>query len=157
MIRLSLPLPPLLATLSLVACGANPGAYPDTSYVAPLQRPADARVLAADMAKFVAINIPAMGGAFILDPTPSDQAGNPLTEAFAAALRFHGLAVVDAGRPEARSAHRIRYIVTPLDDGDLARLTIDNDLEGSRFFTRDTAGGLRAGGPFAMTRAEAMR
>jgi hypothetical protein len=43
--------------------------------------------------------------------------------------------------------HHPRYLVTALDNGDLVRLTLDDATEGSRFFVRNTAGGLQAGGP----------
>jgi hypothetical protein len=144
---------PVLAAVSLAACMVGP----NISYVAPLQQSADAHVLAYGMAEFVAMRLPAASSTVVLDPTPYDQAGNALTAAFAAALRLHGFAVAEAGQPVGAGAHRIRYLVTPLDNGDLARLTIDSSTEGSRFFVRNTAGGLQAGGPFAVTQAEAMR
>jgi len=147
-----LPLP-FLVSASLAACTVGP----NTSYVAPLQQSADAHVLADGMADFIAMRLPAASSTVVLDPTLSDQAGNALTAAFAAALRLRGFAVAEANQDVAAGAHRIRYLVTPLDNGDLARLTIDNSTEGSRFFVRNTAGGLQAGGPFAVTQAEAMR
>jgi hypothetical protein len=142
-----------LAAVALAACTIGP----NTSYVAPLQQSADAQVLADGMADFIAMRLPAASSTVVLDPTPSDQAGNALTAAFAAALRLRGFAVAEANQHVTAGAHRIRYLVTPLDNGDLARLTIDNSTEGSRFFVRNTAGTLQAGGPFAVTQAEAMR
>jgi hypothetical protein len=53
--------------------------------------------------------------------------------------------------------HHPRYLVTALDNGDLVRLTLDDATEGSRFFVRNTAGGLQAGGPLTVTQAEATR
>ena len=144
---------PLLVAASLGACAVGP----NTSYVAPLQQTADAQVLADGMAEFVAMTVPNASSTVVLDPTPSDQAGNALTAAFASALRARGFAVGEARQPVTAGAHRIRYLVTPLDNGDLARITIDSSTEGSRFFVRNTVGGLQAGGPFTVTQAEAMR
>lgn len=144
---------PLLAAASLSACAVGP----NTSYVAPLQQSADAQVLADGMAEFVAIAVPNTSSTVVLEPTPSDQAGNALTTAFASALHIRGFAVAEARQTVTAGAHRIRYLVTPLDNGDLARITIDNSKKGSRFFVRNTAGGLQAGGPFTVTQAEAFR
>ena len=87
----------------------------------------------------------------MLDPTPSDQAGNDLTPVFVAALRDRGFAVADARQAGASGAHHIRYLVTRLDNGDLVRVSIDGGaMEASRFFVRNTAGDLQAGGPFTV-------
>jgi hypothetical protein len=107
------------------------------------------------MAEFVSARLPVASSTIVLDPTPSDQSGNALTAAFASALRRSGFAVAEDGQPVPAGAHHIRYLVTPLDNGDLARLTIDASTEGSRFFVRNTAGGLQAGGPLTVTQAEA--
>jgi hypothetical protein len=93
----------------------------------------------------------------LLDPTPSDQARNALTPSLASALRRHGFAVAEDGQTVPSGAHRLRYLVTPLDNGDLMRLTLDGATEGSRFFVRNSAGGLQSGGPFTVTQAEATR
>jgi hypothetical protein len=143
------PLPFLLAALAACTVG------PNTSYVSQLQQPADVDVLANGMAEFVSMRLPAASSTVVLDPTPSDQSGNAFTAAFASALRGSGFAVADDGQPVPAGAHHVRYLVTPLDNGDLARLTIDGSTEGSRFFVRNTAGGLQAGGPFTMTQTEA--
>ena len=66
----------------------------------------------------------------------SDQSGNAFTAAFASALRRSGFAVAENGQPVPAGAHHVRHLVTPLDNGDLARLTIDDSMEGSRFFVR---------------------
>ncbi|MGH7071566.1 MAG: hypothetical protein ACREFO_16355, partial [Acetobacteraceae bacterium] len=114
---------------------------PNSSYVAPLQQPADAHVLANGMAAFVAMRFPAGSSTVVLDPTPSDQARNSLTPALASALRRRGFAIAEDGQPVPAGAHHLRYLVTPLDNGDLVRLTLDGATEGSRFFVRNTAGG----------------
>ncbi|MCW3477682.1 hypothetical protein [Limobrevibacterium gyesilva] len=144
---------PLLVAASLPACAVGP----DTSYVAQLQEPEDAQVLATGMAELVVMQLPAASSTLVLTPTSSDQSGNAFTKAFASALRRRGFAVAEDRQPVTTSAHRIRYLVTPLDNGDLARMTIDDSTEGSRFFVRNTAGGLQAGGPFTVTQAEPAR
>ena len=57
--------------------------------------------------EFVAMQLPAASSTVVLDPTPSDQAGNALTPAFAAALRDRGFAVAEdrAGRRAWRASH----------------------------------------------------
>lgn len=141
-----------LATVPVMACAvASCALGSGRSYVDQVETPADARVLARDMASFVAGQIPAGSSAVILDPTPSGQAGNPLTPAFVAALRDRGFAVADAGQAHGPGTHRVRYLVTRLDNGALLRVTLDaGAAEASRFFVRNSAGRLRAGGPLAV-------
>lgn len=134
-------IPPFLA-----ACALGPGG----SYVSRLGTPADAQVLAASMVEFVATKLPAASSAVVLDPTPSGQAGNPVTPAFVAALRDRGFAVADDRQARTAGAYRIRYLVTPLDNGDLVRVSIDGRAEASRFFVRNSAGRLQVGGPFTV-------
>ncbi len=139
----------LVMTGPVAACALWSG----DSYVDRLETPADARVLADDMADIVARQLAPASSTLILDPTPSEQAANNLTPAFVAALRDRGFAVADARQAAAPSAHRIRYLVTRLDNGDLLRVTIDGGAaEASRFFVRNSAGALQAGGPLTLRR-----
>ena len=71
-----------------------------------------------------------------------------LTPAFTAALPRRGFAIAENGQTATPTTHRLRYWVTPLDNGDLVRLSIDDRTEASRFFVRNSRGGLQAGGPF---------
>jgi hypothetical protein len=145
---------PLLAAVSLVSCAIGP----DSSYVGELSAPGDARILAADMAEFVSTQLPAGSTRIALNPTPADQASNALTPAFTAALRRRGFAVADDRQGAAPVAHHLRYWVTPLDNGDLVRLSIDDRTEASRFFVRNAHGSLQAGGPVVVRQhAEASR
>lgn len=141
-----------LATVFVVACSiaaCAPGS--GSSYVGRVETAADARVLAGDMADCVAGELPPGSSAVILDPTPSEQAGNAMTPAFVAALRVRGFAVADARQAGAPGTHRIRYIVTRLDHGDLLRVAIDGGVvEASRFLVRNSAGDLQAGGPITL-------
>lgn len=143
---------PCLAAL-LTGCALGPNG----SYVAQLQQPADAQVLANGMAAFVAMRLPAASSTVALDPTPSEQAGNALTPSLASALRRGGFAVAEDRQTVPSGAHRLRYLVTSLDNGDLVRLTLDGVTEGSRFFVRNSAGDLQSGGPFMVMQAEVTR
>lgn len=145
----------LSCALAALASGCALG--PNSSYVAPLRQAADAQILADGTATFIAMQLPAASTTVVLDPTPSDQARNAFTPALAAALRRQGFAIADPAQPIPMSAHYVRYLVTPLDNGDLVRLTLDDTTEASRFFARTADGGLRAGGPLMMTQAEAPR
>jgi hypothetical protein len=151
LVRLALP---VLAAASLGSCAIGP----DSSYVGDLSAPGDAGILAAGMVEFVSTQLPAGSSTIALDPTPADQASNALTPAFTAALRRRGFAVADDRQPATSSTHHLRYWVTPLDNGDVVRLSIDDRTEASRFFVRNSQGGLQAGGPFMVRqRTEASR
>lgn len=142
----------LVATCGLAACEVGP----DTSYVAALSAPTDARVIAAGIGAFLRTQLPAASTSIILDPTPSDQASNALTPALADSLRRQGFAVAQGSA--APGAHTLRYWVTPLDaSGELVRLMIDGRKSASQFFVRNTAGVLQAGGPFTVVQVEASR
>ena len=148
---------PAPLTFLAVACLAGCTVGPNTSYIAALRQPADAEVLAGGMAVFVSLQLPAASTAIILDPPSYFQSGSVLIPALTLALRHHGFAVAEDAQPLLSNAHHVRYLVTPLDNGDLVRVTIDGSTEGSRLYVRNTAGGLQAGGPFTLTRAEAVR
>ncbi len=137
------------AAAALAGCAVGP----DTSYVAPVEREADAQVLGSGVAAFVALRLPS-GSAVALAPTAWDQPSDAVTPVLAAALRQRGFAVAEGDQPAAANAHRVRYLVTSLDNGNLVRVTLDGATEGARFFVRNTAGGLQAGGPYTMTQAE---
>jgi hypothetical protein len=143
----------LLVMITLSGCAIGP----NTSYVEELQQPTDAEALATAMAEFVSMRLPGAPGVLELDPTPSDQASNALTPAFASALRRCGFTVGSDNQPLSANTHRIRYLVTSLDNGVLVRLMIDGTTEGSRFLARNDGGILQPCGPFTVTQAEAMR
>jgi len=143
----------ILAVISVSGCALSP----NRSYVGEFGQPADAEAVATAMAEFVSLNLPGAPGVLVLDPTPSDQASNTFTPSFAAALRRCGFSMGDAGRPLAGATHRVRYLVTPLDNGALARLTIDGTTEGAQFFVRNPGGRLQPGGRFTVTQMDAMR
>src|SRR6267378_3892032 len=109
----------VFATASLASCAVGP----DSSYVGDLSAPGDARILAAGMVEFVSTQLPAASSTIALDPTPADQASNALTPAFTAALRRRGFAVADDKQAAEPVTHHLRYWVTPLDNGDVVRLS----------------------------------
>ena len=147
--RKLLPLVVIAAMLS--ACAYDP----DSSYVEPLTAPADATILASAMTKFVSARLPAAQTALILQATSDGQASNAVTLLLTDDLRKRGFALVVDGTA---GAHRVRYLVTPLDQGDLVRLSLDGgSTEASRFFVRNTAGTLQVGGPFTIRTTEAER
>ena len=147
----ALRLAPLLVVCGLAACSVGP----NTSYVAPLPAPTDAAVIASGIASFMRTRLPAASTTLVLEPTPSDQASNLLTPALANSLRQQGFAVAQSGASP-RGAHTLRYWVTALDgSGELVRLMIDGRSQASRFFVRNTAGGLQNGGPFTVMQMEA--
>ena len=132
-----------LAVIALGACTVGP----NSSYVGPIDAPADAQVLAAGMADFMAGRLPAASTIVALDPIAPGQAGNAVTPALVTALRERGFAIANEHQAGMPGSHRLRYWVTPLDNGDLVRLTVDG-TEASRFFVRNTAGTLQAAGPY---------
>ena len=142
----------LLACAGLSACAGSP----TSSYVTPLAAAADAQTLAVGISDFMASSLPAASTTLALEPPASDQSGNALTPALADALRRRGFATLDAGGDAVPSGlRRLRYWVTPMDGGDLVRLTIDGGaIQGNRFFARNTAGFLQAGGPFTVLGVE---
>lgn len=139
----------LTAPAFLAACAMNRGG----SYVGRIGKPGDAQVLASSMAAFVASRLPAASTNLVLDPTPSGQAGNLVTLALVADLRDRGFAIADGRQGGAGGVHHIRYLVTPLESGDLMRVSIDGNARASRFFVRNTNGGLQAGGPLTVFNA----
>ena len=143
----------ILTVIAVSGCALSA----NTSYVGQFGQPVEAGAVAIAMAKFVSMSLPGSPGVLLLDPTPANQASNTLTPTFAAALRRCGFTVGDGRRPLAGTTHRLRYLVTPLDNGVLARLTIDGTIEGAQFFVRSRGGSLQPGGPFTVTQMEAMR
>jgi hypothetical protein len=143
----------ILAVICVSGCALGP----NTSYVGEFGQPVDAQAVATAMAELVSMSLAGAPGVLALDPTPFDQAGNTLTPSFAAALRRSGFTIGDGSRSLAGTMHRVRYLVTPLDNGVLARLTIDGTTEGAQFFARNAGGSLQPGGPFTVRRVEAMR
>lgn len=118
------------------------------SYVADLRAPTDAQVLASGVVDFVAAELPAASSSIALDPTPSSQQKNALTPALLRDLRQRGFAIADDKQADQAGIHHLRYLVTPLEGGVLVRLSIDDRTRAARFFTRNSAGSLQAGGPF---------
>lgn len=152
MIRPVRVLAPLILAGSLAACAGSPS----SSYVAPLAGPTDAQIIAGEITDFMALSLPAASTTLALEAPVSEHASNALTPVLTAALRRRGFATVDIeGEDTPAGARRMRYRVTPMDEGDLVRLTIDGGaIQGSRFLARNSAGYLQAGGPFTVLGVE---
>lgn len=152
MIRPVRVLAPLLLASGLAACAGNPA----TSYVAPLTGPTDAQIIAGEITDFMALSLPAATTTLALEAPAADQSSNTLTPILTAALRRRGFATVDFDEDASSSGvRRMRYQVTPMDNGDLVRLTIDGGaIQSSRFLARNSAGSLQAGGPFTVLGVE---
>ena len=147
------PLAALAVTAMLSGCAIGS----DASYVTALSAPTDASILASGITEFTVMRLPAAQTVLVLDPPPDDQASNALTPLLTNDLHRRGFAIA-AGSGAPPTSHQLRYLVTPLDGGDLMRVTLDGgSVEGSRYFVRNTAGTLQAGGPFAVRTQEASR
>jgi hypothetical protein len=141
---------PLIAALGLSACATLDG--PQTSYVAPLQSPkADAYTLAGGICNFLTddANLSPMNTTIAVAGAGK---GDELAPTLADELRQSGFAVVSPGQPVPAGAKRLRYVVTPLLGGELLRVDIEAGgiTRASRYYLRDSAGYLQAGGPFTV-------
>jgi hypothetical protein len=87
----------------------------------------------------------------VLLASPDGGGWDPVTPALTTDLRSRGFSIADAAHPG--NAHRISYLVSPLDGGILIRISIDGADQASEFLARDTAGKLEAGGPYTVREA----
>jgi type IV secretion system protein TrbH len=138
----------LAAVLALGGCAA---AQPGVSYVTEVT-PADAAVLASDMADLIGRRLPAASSTLMPEPPPESQAGNALTPALRAALAGAGFTLAEPRTQTVPGAHSLRYLVTPLDGGVLVRLEVDRSAA-SRWYVRNSAGALQPGSPFTVREA----
>jgi type IV secretion system protein TrbH len=138
----------LTALAAVLALGGCAAVQPGASYVAEVT-PADAAVLASDMADLIGRRLPAASSTLAPEPPPASQAGNALTPALRAALAEAGFALAESRTQTIPGAHSLRYLVTPLDGGLLVRLEIDRSAA-SRWYERSGAGTLQPGSPFTV-------
>jgi hypothetical protein len=131
MSRAILALPLLLAPLLLAACG---GSWPSGTYVRSVSE-ADAPVLAEAVADCLSDTIPSRQ-----DVKPAASSGDPIAPLLDPYLARVGFTVASTGLP-------VSYVVTPLDDGVLLRISVDNREGATRFFKRSANGVLAAAGP----------
>lgn len=144
-----------MRALLLAAVLGGCASYADTSYVAPLAGPGDARVLAAAIVDFIGSHIPASSPPVALDP-PAGGGTDDITPAIRAALETRGVRLGAPGTPDALQA---RYWVTPMGAASsLVRVSLAGGAtEGNRVFVRDAAGKLQPGGPFTIKTTQASR
>lgn len=166
----------LIVSFALAGCATT---RPGTSYVAPGITAYDGAVLAADTSNYLRTVYPAANTVLALE-APSVKAGNAVTPELDIALRLAGFAVIENSPEESarqtaaeraaqqRSAAlrgdgyavmdgaaapaagvRLRYLVAPLDHGLVLRLQYQG-VEASRFYHRNTNGGLVAAAPFTV-------
>ena len=134
---------PFVAGLALSACAMQPD-----SYVGTVGGPSEAQTIANGITDFAAAHL--SPGKLVLAPIPGDQAQNAVTPALVRSLQAAGFTV--EAKPD-KDAHALQYVVTPLDTGDLLRITLDQDIMGARFFTND-GGRLIADNPFTVRIAD---
>lgn len=138
----------MILVLALAACAST---RPTMSYVAGGLSPADATVLATDIADHLADPLPPAKSSVVLDP-PASQAADALTPVLLSKLRSTGYGVIVAdpktgAKPGAGTP--VRYLVSPLDNGVVLRLQYLG-VEATRFYPRSAGGALVAAGPFTV-------
>ena len=119
----------------LCACAS----WPTGSYVS-MGADADAGVLAPAIADYVSGVVPAGSVATLAQP----QGGDALSPLLMADLTRDGVHVGAGGVP-------VAYVVAPLDQGVLLRITAGTAIA-SRYYVRNTAGGLQPGGPMMVAK-----
>jgi hypothetical protein len=140
-----------IALAAVLASGGCAVAPPGASYVAGVT-PADAALLASDIADLIGRRLPAASSTLTPELPPESQAGNALTPALRARLAGAGFAIADPRTQKVPGAHSLRYLVTPLDGGMLVRLEVDRSAA-SRWYVRSSAGTLQPGSPFTVREA----
>ena len=135
--------------MPLIAAGCATMPAPMASYVSVVDATDVPNVVPA-IAGYVSQKLPAASSTVLLE-TPASGGWDPVTPALTTDLRSRGFAIADAAHPG--TAHRISYLVSPLDGGVLIRISIDGADQASEFPARDTAGKLEAGGPYTVREA----
>ncbi len=120
----------LLGSVMLTACAP---VTPSTSYVSTLTAH-DARFLAASTASWLMQQYPPASSTLVLAPPVNTQANNAFTGYLAQDLQQAGFALVTPTQATP-SAHHVRYVVTPLNEGTLVRLQLDTQ-QASAFYPR---------------------
>lgn len=137
-------LAPALALACLSGCALD---GPAASYVAPvLTSQGDAQALAASIASVAEAALPPGPGAVWLEPPASGQDGGDVGPALTAILGRNGFRIAEA--PE--GAHRLRYWLTPLDQGDLVRVAVDGAPRAACVFARAANGTLQPASPITL-------
>lgn len=118
------------------------------SYVSPL--PAnDAISISRAITDFLSTQWPPASSTVLLVPPEKGQDNNVLTPVLTQTLIKTGFAIGNSNQ-DVSGAHRLQYWVTPLGQGILVRLTLDNTTQASCFYGRDATGNLQAGSPFTV-------
>lgn len=131
----------LLAALGACATGGM-----QTSYLTPFSSDSDADVIAADIAAFVADQMPAGTAKVVVYPAPGNDT---LVPKLLPALQAQRLVVESGKNALAPDVHQLRYQVDPLEQGELVRIELDRNTA-AQLLTRDSAGSLEPSGPFTI-------
>lgn len=123
-------------SLSIIACAPI---NPSNAYVEGVSSQ-DAALISQVMTTYVAGQLPAASTTLVVASTAQGNENNPLTATLIQSLRNKGFAIASPEESEA-SFHHLSYWVTPLDNGVLLRLRLDNNLI-SWWFSRDANGAL---------------
>jgi len=134
--------------MPLIAAGCATMPAPMASYVSVVDATDVPNVVPA-IAGYVSQKLPAASSTVLLE-TPAGR-WDPVKPALTTDLSSRGFAIANAAHPG--NAHRISYLVSPLDGGVLIRISIDGADQASEFLARDTAGKLEAGGPYTVREA----
>jgi len=132
----------LMCFFALSGCASlqakfNSMATKGESYVAPDISQEDANIVAQDMAEYLSENFPAAKTTIDVGASKG-----PLQSTLVEQLTLEGFGVVEK---KSDNSILLRYKVSPLYKGVLVRMAYQG-IEASRFYSRDSAGGLSAGG-----------
>jgi hypothetical protein len=125
-----------LLSLSITACAPI---SPNQAYVEGVSSQ-DAALISQVMTTYVASQLPAASTTLVVASTAQGNDNNPLTSTLIQSLRNKGFAVASTNESQALF-HQLSYWVTPLDNGILLRLRLDNNLI-SWWFPKDADGAL---------------
>lgn len=118
------------------------------SYVSPLSVN-EATSISRATTDFLSSQWPPASSTILLVPPEKGQGNNVLTPVLTQMLIKTGFAFGNSNQ-RVSGAHRLQYWVTPLGQGILLRLTLDNTMQASCFYERDPIGNLQAGSPFTV-------
>lgn len=127
---------------------------PTMSYVTSEVTVNDAKVLATDAAKHLALPLPPARTTIVLDP-PASRQDDVMTPAMVEQLRAtgYGVVLIEPNRPKDANGVPLRYLVSPLQTGVLMRLQYQG-VEAARFYPRSTDGSLlNEAAPFTVRQA----
>lgn len=129
----------IAAAIALSGCAAFPQfkqaeKHALLSYVAPEVTMMEAEAVALDMARFLALQLPAARTTIELDPAHS-----MFHELLVDELLAKGFGVIESGAETDSDPVHVRYFVTVLDNGIVVRMRYQGKMAG-RYFSRGDSG-----------------